>query len=152
MKNLRTTLQVLVTGAIILACGLLPAAAPPASGVSTIVAATLHAMTASTPAAASTAAPVGVAASCGGVSFMIPNGLASGTASETVAAVTDQTGAPWEVSPAYTRCTLQGYPLQGKFFKPQIMVYPAQDYAAAGTGATTSIQRLQAILTSASLN
>ena len=84
------------------------------------------------------------------MSLVIPNGLASGAASETVPAVTDQTGAPWEVSPAYTRCTLQAYPLQGKFFQPQLLVYPAQDYAAASAGAAMSIQRLQAILASAS--
>jgi hypothetical protein len=43
-----------------------------------------------------------------------------------------------------------GYTLQGKFFQPQIMIYPAVEYAAANNGAAISIPRLQAILASPS--
>ena len=64
--------------------------------------------------------------------------------------MTDQSGAPWDVAPAYIRLTLQGYVLQDKFFQPQIMVYPAAEYAAASNGAAISIPRLQAILASPS--
>ena len=46
--------------------------------------------------------------------------------------------------------TLQAYPLQGKFFEPQMMVYPAPAYAAVSQGAANSIQRLQTILGSPS--
>jgi hypothetical protein len=82
------------------------------------------------------------------VGFVIPQGLASGASSEALPAVSDQSGAPWDVAPAYTRFTLQGYPLQGTFFEPQLMIYPAPEYAAVSPGASISIRRLQAILSS----
>jgi hypothetical protein len=80
------------------------------------------------------------------VSFVIPDGLGSGALSESAPAVDEQSGAPWDVAPASSGFTLQGYPLQSKFFQPRIFVYPAQDYAAVNDGAQISLQRLQAIL------
>lgn len=116
----------------------------------TIVAATLQAIETPTQSApAPTTAPTqpaGTHVTFGNVSFVIPTGLASGAASETVAAVDAQSGGPWEAAPAFTRFTLQGYPLQNKFFEPQIMVYPAQAYASVNAGASLSLQRLQSIL------
>ncbi len=142
-----------------LACGLLSTSVGPTEDVSTIVAATLRALTTPTsavmpsfpsPASPTVSIPGGIPASSAGVRFVIPSGLASGALPENVAAVNDQSGAPWEVAPAYLRFTLQAYVLQGKFFQPQIEVYPAKDYADLGTGAAISIQRLQAILASPS--
>jgi len=93
-----------------------------------------------------TAQPSGIPVSFQNISLVIPNGLADGALTETVPEVTDQTGAPWEVAPAYLRFTLQNYLLQGSMFQPQIMVYPASDYASVSNGAAISIQRLQAVL------
>jgi hypothetical protein len=146
---------VLTVAGSLLACGLVTAAGAPTPDIATIVAGTLQALT--TPASPATQAPgastatsqpAGTQVTFANVSFVIPQGLASGAACETVPAVGEQGGAPWEVAPAYTRCTLQAYPLQGKFFEPQIMIYPAQAYAALNNGGAMSIQRLQALLAS----
>jgi hypothetical protein len=107
-------------------------------------------MTAPASTIASPPTPAGTSFAADGVSIVIPTGLATGASAETVTAVTDEGGAPWDVAPAYTRLTLEGYALQGKFFQPQIMIYPAPEYAAASNGAGISIQRLQAILASPS--
>ncbi len=154
--------RLLAIGALagtILACSSLAAPGTAGPGISTIVAGTLQALTtlaAGVPTAApaapnSTAVaaptqPPGSQVAFGNVSFVIPAGLATGASCETVPAVGAQSGGPWETAPAYTRCTLQGYPLSGKFFQPQIMVYPAQDYASVNDGAAMSLQRLQAII------
>jgi hypothetical protein len=136
-----------VLAAAILACSSLAAPTAPPVDVGTLAASTLEAFGAPASVPAPTdAAPSGTSVSFENVRFAIPQGLASGAACETVPAVDEQSGAPWEVAPAYARCTLQAYPLQGMFFRPQIMVYPAPQYAAASAGATNSIQRLQAIL------
>jgi hypothetical protein len=131
----------------ILACGLVQSAAGPEGEVATIVASTLSAATGSI--ATQTAiepTPAGMAVSFTGGSLLIPEGLATGLSPETIPAVDAQTGAPWDVAPQYVKITLQGYALQGKFFEPQIMIYPAADYAAASASAADSIQRLQTIL------
>lgn len=152
MLKLRKVAFASVLVLAVLACGSqsAPTAAP--SFDFSMVAKTLQAMVTpgATASAPTQAAPSGTAVSFAGVSFVIPNGLATGAKSETVPAVSDQGGAPWEVGPAYRKFTLQGYPLQGKFFEPQIMIYPAQEYAAANQGAANSIQRLQTILSAAS--
>jgi hypothetical protein len=151
MKNLRYLVPAFSMVLAILACSSLPVASPPTLNVATVVAATLQSIGVPTAVSAPTQAPSsGIPFASAGISLVIPEGLASGATSETVPEVTDQGGAPWEVAPAFTRLTLQAYPLQGKFFQPQIMVYPAPQYAAVGTGAAISIQRLQAILSSSS--
>jgi hypothetical protein len=139
---------------VTLACGLIaPTAAPAQSGVETIVAATLQALTVApgvdlTPSAEgpTPATQTGVTVSANGVNFLIPIGLGTGAQAELIPEVTEQTGAPWEIAPAFSKFTLQGYPLQGKFFEPQILVYPAQEFETASAGATQSLQKLRAIL------
>ncbi len=128
-----------------------------APDISTIVAGTLQAMATPAVATASVAPgnptsaaaptqPAGVQVAFGNVRFTIPTGLATGASCETVPEVNAQNGGPWETAPAFTRCTLQGYPLVGTFFEPQVMVYPAPAYASVNAGASLSLQRLQAIL------
>ncbi len=148
---------------IILACNIgtgIPAAPTQAQGnqVETIVAGTMQALTPqgataapseSVPTQASTQIS-GTSISCGNVSLVIPSGLASGVAPEAVPAVGENDGAPWEVAPAHVKCTLTGYPLQGKFFEPTIYVYPADQYAQLQSGAAQSIDRLKKILTGTS--
>jgi hypothetical protein len=127
------------------ACGLMPSAEAPTPDVSTVVAATMEAISTST-ALASSPTPAGASFSSNGVSLVIPVDVAGGAAAENIPAATEQTAGPWQAAPAYVRLTLQGYTLQDKFFQPQVMVYPAQEYAAASSGAATSISRLDAIL------
>lgn len=145
----RQLLFALLATCSILACSLANGPTAPVPDVSTIVAGTLHAMTTPPSAGAPTqTTPAGNPIACAGTSLVIPPGLASGATCENMPAVDEQSGAPWDVAPAYTRITLQGYLLQGKFFQPQIMIYPAQEYASVNGGAANSITRLQAILAS----
>ncbi len=153
-SKLATLVSIIALTGALLACSLGAIPATEVANMPTIVAGTLQALITPTSAVA-TSAPTSVAApthangtqvSFANTSFVIPAGLASGASSESVAAVSDQNGGPWETAPAFTRFTLQGYPLQGTFFEPQIMVYPAQSYASVNAGANLSLQRLQAIL------
>ena len=148
MKLAKLISGLALTGTI-LACSLTATSGP---SMPTIVAGTLQAMTTPTGAPAGpTAAPAstqpsGTQVSFGNVSFVIPTGLASDASSATVPAVDAQGSPTWDAAPAFTRFTLQAYPLQNKFFEPQIMIYPAQAYAGVNNGAAISIQRLQSIL------
>jgi hypothetical protein len=147
MNKLLRLIPFLALAGAILACDMLSAPAAPTVDVSTIVAATLQALTPPGAAVLPTqTVPPGIPASFGNTSFVIPVGLATGAASETVPAVNDQGGAPWEVAPAYTRITLQAYPLQGRFWQAQIMVYPADAYSSASQGAANSILRVRAVI------
>mgnify|MGYP001282483702 CR=1 FL=1 len=136
---------------VTLACSLGPgtSAAPtqvPVDPVGTVVAATMQALltaapTQTVPAQAPTQIS-GTPVRCENVSFVLPNGVASGANPEAVPAVGEDSGGPWEVAPAHVKCTLTGYQLQAKFHEPRIFVYPAGEYA----GAQESIARLQKIL------
>lgn len=137
-----------------LACG---AGAPTqrVDNVSTIVASTIQALTAAAPQVVPTQAvptqPGGISITFQNVSFVLPNGLASGASGENVAKVDETNGAPWEVAPAHIHFTMNGYNNRlGKFSAADITVYPAQDYAAAYQGAADNLQKLQAILASPS--
>jgi hypothetical protein len=123
--------------------------------VATIVAATVQSLTQAAPAAnpipSTDTSPVppassGTPISFAGTSFTLPEGLAGGTNNEVIQRTAGQDMAPWEIAPTYTKFTLLGYPLQGKFFEPQIMVYPAKDFAALSEPAANTIGNLQALL------
>ncbi|HVN16368.1 MAG TPA: hypothetical protein VMT73_11555 [Anaerolineales bacterium] len=129
----------------LLACGVLATPAPQVDTVSTMVAATEQALTASAPTVAPT--PSGITSSFQNVSIVIPNGLASGAQAQQVAAVGDQGGAPWEVGPAHVTMTLTDYvAARDGFLQPTIYVYPASEYAAANPGAANSLPRLKTII------
>ena len=97
------------------------------------------------PAPTDTSAPSGVPISFAGISFTIPLGVASGAGPESVAAVSDSNGPGWDVAPAHTKFSIQNYPLQDTFLKPEIYVYPAAEYEAANNGAAISLERLRAL-------
>ena len=100
------------------------------------------------PIASRRAAPAGLVGHVPGGSLVIPAGLASGISSETVAAVAGRArrhrGGNWRPSTCASR--LQGYALQGKFHEPQIIVFPAAEYAAVNESAAANIQLLQGVL------
>ncbi len=131
---------------------------PQGNQVETAVAGTMQALTAQAPTAAPseavpTEAPTqvsGTSVSCQNISLAIPNGLASGVNAEAVPAVGQNDGAPWDVAPAYVRCTLAGYQLQNKFHQPQIFIYPANEYAQVNSDAALEIDRLKKVLTGTS--
>jgi hypothetical protein len=121
-----------------------PITPTPVDQVGTIVAATMQALTATPSQIASTPNQVsGIPVSYENVSFVIPNGLASAATPEKMTAVDTNSGAPWEIAPTHLRFTLTGYPLQGKFFGPQIFVYPAEAYAQINPAAGEQIERLK---------
>lgn len=133
---------------VTLACGLSNTATSAQPAVETIVAATMQALP-------TNAAPVptlqsAVPVSVSGINFVIPFGLGNGANSETISEVTEESGAPWEVSPAYTKLLLEGYPLQAKFFEPIIMVYPAAEFETVSAGAAQSLAKLRVVLASPS--
>jgi hypothetical protein len=85
------------------------------------------------------------------VSFSIPLGVATGADSEVVPA-SGSDSAPWSVAPSHLRFQLTGYQLQGKFFEPQIFVYPTDEYAQLYPTAANQIGRLKDILAGAALS
>jgi hypothetical protein len=96
-----------------------------------------------------TAQPNGIPVSFQNVSFVIPEGLASGAASETVPAVDESVGGPWGVAPQYISFTLTDYTgRQDNFFKAVVNIYPAAEYTAVNPWAESSLTRLQALLAS----
>ncbi len=111
--------------------------------VGTIVAATMQALTVAPSQSVSTPNPTGLSVSYENVSLVIPNGLANAANPEKMTAVDTNSGAPWEIAPTHLRFTLTGYPLQGKFFEPQIFVYPAEAYAQVNPAAAEQIERLK---------
>jgi hypothetical protein len=77
------------------------------------------------------------------------NGLATSVKMETVAAVPASDNAPyWEVLPAYTRLTLQGYPISNHMLEPQIFIYPVKELEQANEGAGKIVASLQSLIDS----
>jgi len=72
----------------------------------------------------------GTAVSFSGVSFTLPAGMATGTQTEIVPQTPpiEPNQPVFDVWPQHTKITLQGYPLQGTDYQPQIMVYPVDEY------------------------
>jgi hypothetical protein len=70
--------------------------------------------------------------------------VAIGFQTETVTASSD--GPYWEVLPAYTRLTLQGYPISNHLLTPQIFIYPVQELKAVNEGTVPIITSLQTLL------
>jgi len=85
------------------------------------------------------------------VSFSIPLGVANSAESEVVPVSGPDSG-PWSVAPAHLRFQLTGYQLQGKFFEPQIFVYPTDQYAQMYPAAADQIQRLKKLLAGSALS
>ena len=143
-----------ILGALILtsACSLsagIPATPTQIDQVGTIVATTMQALTTTPSQNVSTPIPNqtgGVPVSYENVSFAIPSGVASSANTETMTSVDTNSGAPWEIAPTHLRFTLTGYQLQGKFFEPQVYVYPADEYAQVNSVASEQIERLKKAL------
>jgi hypothetical protein len=135
-----------------LACGLgLPTALPALPDTGTLVAATIQALTAQALTSAppvATEIPPTAAPTIEPLPFVLPEALGTGARIEHIAEVSGADLPAWEVYPAYTRYTLQGYPLEDKFFDPQILIYPADGLSRLNEGAGTQIVELTALLNS----
>lgn len=86
----------------------------------------------------------------GSLHFSIDTGsLASGFQTETVAAVSADSGAPIrEVLPEHTRVTLQGYFIGSHRYQPQIFIYPLAELGTTNESAATVAATLQTMIQS----
>ena len=143
MKKIWTILAV---GLLMLtACAPTPPAISDGPSVDDIVAATMQALTAAAPPPTSTQPADGMAVSFQHVSLVLPTGLATSALAGTVPAVNETEG-PMVNAPAHVKFELDSYALPGVFHDPQILFYPAQEYAAMNEGAAANIAKLQAII------
>jgi len=76
-----------------------------------------------------------------GTSFTIPSGLASGSENNIVPLSNE-----FMVWPAHTEFILHGYPLQNKTFDPQILIYPANEFARMNNASAITIKNLRNLL------
>jgi hypothetical protein len=80
---------------------------------------------------------------CNELAVYLDPALASGTKCETIA----ESAEGMEIYPQYTRLTLQGYVLSGKFFSPQISVFPVQRYNELLSGSVIrDTRKIQALI------
>ena len=148
------TMFVFLVGLLMLACSLSQSVTPLVPNAETMVAGTLQALTLAAPPPATISAtaplpppsqPPGNLVSFGNVSFILPPEVAASALAGTIPATTgDDPG--WGLAPEYIKFELDGYALYNTFHKPQILIYPAQEYAGINEGAARSIASLQAIL------
>jgi hypothetical protein len=134
-----------------LACGIAAPstpAAPAQSGVETVVAQTMQALTSAAPAA--TIAPVqpsGTTIAINNISFVIPTALGNGAQVEKVDAVPPSNDMPWwEIAPTYNKYHIQGYVLGKEFHDPTIYVYPANEYAQMNEDVGKTVNSLKTII------
>ncbi len=157
MQRARNILFIFAITGVIMACALGGATPPSGDNVATIVASTIQALTPAsngatatsepTQAAQPTAAPQGIPVSYKNVSFVIPSGLASDAAPQTVPTTTEDNGGPWGVAPEHIEFRLDNYSVgPNSFGNITIGVYPAQAYADANAGANIGLQRLKGVL------
>lgn len=153
----QTLLAVLGVVTMLVGCTLgtgTPTAQTQVDEVGTVVAATMQSYTASPGASVPTSGSTqmsGTPISFENVSFVIPEGLASGANPESVPAVGEGGGAPWETAPAHVKIALISYQLQGKFHEAAIYIYPANEYGQVNPNAAEQIDRIQKILAGATM-
>ena len=134
MNKLWKFVLIFATLTIIVACNLPSAAPTPTSqpNVATIVASTLQAATdaAGTSAAQISPTPQALAVSYGNVQLAIPSNLASGTTNVTTTDIEPPYINPSAGQmPQHAKIILNGYPIQGASWQPQIIVFNAGQYA-----------------------
>lgn len=142
MKKITIAITFIVLSVLACQTGATPAA-PNNSSVETIVASTLQAYTQE--------APKGISISFQNVSFVIPDGLASGATSELAPQTREEDSGPWGVAPEHVEFALTGYLIPRQGFGAVVHIYPAQEYAAVNSWANSSLTRLQAVLANPSI-
>jgi hypothetical protein len=137
-------LTALLAGSFLLAACSFSATPQPGPTITSAPAATLQPTATTAPAATTVPQPEGSLR----VS-LITGSLATSLRTETIAAVPASENAPfWEVLPAYTRLTLQDYPVSSHLMQPQIFIYPVTDLGQVNEGAARIIASLQTLLQS----
>ncbi len=99
------------------------------------------------PQATGTAATVpGTQVSYGGVSFTIPGGIGSGTVNTTTTEVEfPYTNPSNGEMPQHVKMVINSYPILGTSLQPQVIVFPAADYAQYGPVTGQVVSALQAM-------
>lgn len=143
-KHIFPILSILALLTALLACNLPNAPVNATPTVADLPEASATSPTVDEPTATST--PTGSDVSFSGVSFTIPAALGVIGAAETIPAVSSDNGPGWDAGPAYTKFTLQNYPLQGTLIQPEIRVYPAKEYETISNGAAESMKRLRGFI------
>ena len=89
----------------------------------------------------------GTTVTIGSLTLVVPPGVASGASSSEYPRIDSEDAAWWQKTPGHLQVMLGDYYLlQGKFYQPQIYVYPAQAYAELVPPAFESLHRLNNIL------
>jgi hypothetical protein len=155
---------VLAAGFCLAACSNLVPSAPTVTPAPTVLPAPTLADLTAVAAPSATAEPsptpptsalAGTAVSFDRLSLVIPTGVAAAGSGTLVPEATGEDVAPWDVAPEHIQFQLDGYALEGKFYQPQIYVYPAQAYAQLqerGTAAQSLAQLRVVLAQSAMVN
>lgn len=84
------------------------------------------------------------AVTAGGISVTLSSPLSAGFTVEVIPAASDENEfGPWAIAPEHLKIALPNYPLQGKFHKPGIYIYPALSLSLMNEGAAHNIKTLQ---------
>ncbi len=155
MNKLWKFVLIFATLTMIVACNLPSAAPTPTSqpNVATIVAGTLQAATDAagtsaaqitstptlpptiTPTATASSTPQALAVNYANIQLTIPSNLASGTTNVTTTDIEPPYINPSVGQmPQHTKIILNGYPVQGASWQPQILVFRANEYSRYGEG------------------
>lgn len=150
---MKKIILLILSGVLILSCSFYQLSTPVMPNAATMVAGTLQALTLAAPPPATITAtesqpspePIENQVAFSNVSFILPPDIAANALSGTIPAVTGNDPG-WGNAPEHVKFELDGYPLNETFHRPQILVYPAEEYALANQGAATSIAHLRVIL------
>lgn len=90
---------------------------------------------------------MGTTVTFGSLTLIVPPEVASGASGSEYPRIDSEDAAWWQKTPGHLQVMLGDYyVLQGKFYQPQIYVYPAQAYAELVPAAFESLHRLNNIL------
>ena len=82
----------------------------------------------------------------GGSTFSYEPQIASSVAGEEVPAVETGQGAPWEIQPATTKFSFDGYPVADSFTAPEILIFPVKDFESMSDVASKTIEDLRQVI------
>ncbi len=86
-----------------------------------------------------------------GIRFNLSQDVAGDIFAETIPAETGSNIPEWEIGPEYIRINFSGYQSTGEtFHQPQLLIYPADQYAEVNQGAAGIIENLKLVLTTKS--
>jgi hypothetical protein len=81
-----------------------------------------------------------------GVSFSIPEGVATGVSAQVIRASSGPDIPSWEVYPEHVDLMLLEYPAQNRYHQPRIVVYPVAAFEQVSEGAAQVIAALRQLL------